>query len=188
MFGHFSTFGDWYEIDSAYEGQFLESVAPGAFKATFQNDKAGMRVLYDHGFDPQLGNKPLGPISVLREDAIGAYYEVPLLDTDYNRNFVLPALRGKLIDGRTVGSQLGASFRFIVTGESWNRSPSRSTRNVQGLPERTITGAQVMEFGPVTFPASPGASSGVRTSMSKAELDDIKRMQRKAKVWMALYG
>lgn len=162
MFGYFSTFNDWYEIDSWFEGQFLERVAPGAYQQTMVRDKAGMRVLFDHGFDPQLGNKPLGPITVLREDGVGAYYEVPLLDTDYNRNFVLPALRGQLMSGETVGSQLGASFRFIVTGETWTRSGEVTSFNPKGLPLRTITATTVLEFGPVTFPANESASSGVR--------------------------
>ena len=28
MFGHFSVFNTWTEIDSAYEGRFMEKVAP----------------------------------------------------------------------------------------------------------------------------------------------------------------
>jgi hypothetical protein len=164
MFGYFSTFGELYEIDSMWEGTFLEQVQRGAFTQTIQEDLPGMRVLYDHGFDPQLGNKPLGPITVLREDAIGVYYEVPLLDTDYNRNFLLPCLRGSLIGGAQVGSQLGASFRFIVTGDIWDYSGKVTKANPKGLDIRTITSTQVLEFGPVTFPANMGATSGVRST------------------------
>src|SRR6266498_1188698 len=29
LFGHFSTFNDWYQIDSFWEGKFLERIAPG---------------------------------------------------------------------------------------------------------------------------------------------------------------
>jgi hypothetical protein len=165
MFGHFSTFNSWYEIDSRWEGTFMESVASSAFDRTMVEDRANMKVLYDHGFDPQLGNKPLGPIAELRADPVGAYYEVPLLDTDYNRDFILPALRGQLMDGRRIGSQLGASFRFEVLDEMWDRGPQRSEFNPDALPQRTITRARVLEFGPVTFPASPTASSGARSSV-----------------------
>jgi HK97 family phage prohead protease len=163
MFGHFSEFNSWYEIDSYWEGQFLERIAPGAFAQTMVEDRSGMKVLFDHGFDPELGNKPLGPITELREDDIGAYYEVPLLDTGYNRDFVLPALQGRLMSGQQVGSLLGASFRFMVLEESWDRSGAITADNPAGLPLRTITRAQVMEFGPVTFPANQGATSGVRS-------------------------
>lgn len=163
LFGHFSMFNQPYEIDSAYEGRFLEIVDPKAFAETIQADKSNMRVLYDHGFDPAIGNKPLGPIEVLRSDEAGAYYEVPLLDTDYNRNFVLPALRGQLMDGRQVGSVLGASFRFQVQDEQWTYPETRSSSNPDMLPERRITRAKVFEFGPVTFPANPSATAGVRS-------------------------
>src|SRR4051794_28382362 len=53
MFGHFSTFGDWYEINSWFEGNFLERTAPGAFKRTLKNrsGETPVRVLLEHGFD-----------------------------------------------------------------------------------------------------------------------------------------
>lgn len=163
MFGYFSTFGDWYRIDSYFEGTFLECFAPGAYAKTIKEQRPSMVVNFDHGMDPQIGDKPLGPIDVLREDKRGPYYEVPLLDTDYNRDFVLPALQGRTIDGRRFGSTLGASFRFRVIAEEWNEEPGKSTHNPDGIPERTITEARVFEFGPVTYPANPAASAGVRS-------------------------
>ena len=62
MSGHFSTFNDWYEVDSYIEGHFLERIAPGAFRKTISESRSSMKVLYDHGGDPQIGNKILGPI------------------------------------------------------------------------------------------------------------------------------
>lgn len=155
LFGHFAVFGRWTEIDSWYEGRFMEQIAPGAFADTFREDRDTLKVLYDHGHDPSLGNKPLGPIDQLREDKKGGYYEVPLIDTDYNRNFVVPAVEAGL---------LGASFRFEVTGESWDDEPKPSKTNPRGLPERTITKTKLYEFGPVTFPAYPdGTTAGLRS-------------------------
>lgn len=151
--GHFAVFNQWTEIDSVWEGRFMERIAPGAFQQAFQ-DRGKIKVLYDHGRDPQLGNKPLGSIEVLREDRTGAYYEVSLLDTSYNRDFVIPAAERDL---------LGASFRFSVNDESWNQMPERSDYNPNGYPERTISGMNVFEFGPVTFPAYEGASAGIRS-------------------------
>ena len=163
LVGYYSRSNVWYEIDSFWEGRFLERVAPGAHAKTIKADRDRMRVLFDHGFDPNLGNKPLGPIEVLEERDEGPWYEVPLLDTDYNRDFVLPALQGRTIDGRTFGSQLGASFRFYVDADMWDNDPGRSDHNPDGIPERTITRVQVLEFGPVTFPANPAATAGVRS-------------------------
>ena len=89
-------------------------VAPGAYSKTFKENRDGIRVLFQHGRDPQVGDKPLGPITTLKEDpngrstgAAGAYYEVPLLDTNYNRE-LLPGLKENLYD---------ASFRFQVMRE-----------------------------------------------------------------------
>lgn len=153
MTGEFARFNEWTEINSAWEGHFLERVAPSAFDKTFAENGKNIRVLYDHGHDPSVGNKPLGPIRDLRSTDSGAYYEVPLFDTSYNRD-LLPALKA---------GQLGASFRFKVVREEFNKSPERGSHNPNGLPERTIVEAKVMEFGPVTFPAYAGATAGVRS-------------------------
>lgn len=151
--GHFSVFDVWYEVDSAWEGHFLERIAPGAFADTFAQDRERMRVTFNHGKDPQLGDKVLGPIAELEEDEHGARYVVPLLDTTYNRD-LLPGIKAGLY---------GSSFRFNVQEEDFVRSPGRSRHNPEGIPERTVTRARVGEFGPVTFPASPSATAALRS-------------------------
>jgi phage head maturation protease len=75
MHGHFAVFNRWTEINSWFEGNFLERIAPGAFKKTFREKTP--KVLFQHGQDPQIGDKPLGPIESLAEDETGAAYEVP---------------------------------------------------------------------------------------------------------------
>lgn len=150
--GHFSTFNQWYRVSSFWEGDFLERTAPGFTAQTIAEDRDSMRVLFDHGFD-SIGNKVLGPIADLREDGTGPYYEVPLFDTSYNRD-LLPGLQAGVY---------GASFRMRVIEDSWNDEPDESPDNPKALPERTITRAKVMEFGPVTFPANPGATASVRS-------------------------
>ena len=153
MIGHFAVFNQWTEIDSMWEGTFMERLSPGAFTKTFQENRANMRVTLNHGSDPMAGDKPLGPITELKEDEQGAYYEVPLLDTSYNRD-ILPGLEAGLY---------GASFRFRVTKDDVTKKPSRSDYNPNALPERTIKEVSVEEFGPVTFPAYAGASASVRS-------------------------
>lgn len=151
--GHFAVFNEWTEINSAWEGRFLERIAPGAFKKTFSENRNGMKVLFDHGHDPSIGNKPLGPIRSLAEDERGASYEVELLDTSYVRELI-PGLEAGLY---------GASFRFKVMREDINDDPDESEWNPRRLPERTIREAKVAEFGPVAFPAYAGATAGVRS-------------------------
>lgn len=149
LFGHFAVFDQWTTIDSWWEGKFKERIARGAFKKTMREKRDQIRVLYDHGYDPQLGNKPLGPIEELREDETGGYHETKLIDTDYNRDFVVPALEHGL---------LGQSFRFRVVKDEWVEPAADSG----DLPERTIKEVELFEFGPVTFPAYAAASAGIR--------------------------
>jgi HK97 family phage prohead protease len=151
--GHFSVFNQWANIESVREGKFLERVAPGAFAKTFSRDRDALRVLFNHGTDPSIGEKPLGPITVLQEDERGAYYEVPLLDTAYNRELI-PGLRAGVY---------GSSFRFTVEAEDFQPRVKRSTWNPDALPERTIIRAHLFEMGPVVFPAYPGATAGIRS-------------------------
>jgi HK97 family phage prohead protease len=153
MAGHFAVFNEWTEIHSWFEGDFLERVAPGAFAEVFASG-APVKVLYDHGADPSIGNKPLGSVLSVAEDKRGAAYEVGLFDSSYVTD-LLPALRA---------GELGASFRFRVAGDAWE-TPSKPTKwNPGMLEERTITRVDPLyEFGPVTFPAYSGATAGVRS-------------------------
>lgn len=151
MAGHFSVFNQWTEIRSAFEGHFLERVAPGAFARTLAAGR--MPVTFNHGKDPSLGDQVLGVPSVLEEDAVGARYEVPLFDG-------IPPL---ILDGLR-NNAYGSSFRFRVLKEDFEPRPKRSAFNPDAIPERTITEAQVVEFGPVTYPAYAGATAGIRSA------------------------
>lgn len=153
MEGHFAVFNEWTEIHSYWEGNFMERIAPGAFKKTFSEQRDAIKVLFNHGMDFGIGDKPLGPIEDLREDDLGAYYAVQLLAADYVRELV-PGLAENLY---------GASFRFRVIREEWVDDVAPSDENPKGLPERTLKELQVPEFGPVTFPAYPNATAGLRS-------------------------
>jgi HK97 family phage prohead protease len=152
LYGHFARFNEWTEINSAWEGRFMERFVPGAFKKTLREQGDRLRVLFQHGHDPEIGDKPIAELSDVREDDEGAYYEARLFDG-------LPPL---IMDGLRAG-QYGASFRFSVMREELRESPEPSEQNPNGLPERTVKEARVPEFGPVTFPAYAGATAGVRS-------------------------
>lgn len=149
----FAVFNTWTEIRSWFEGDFMERLAPGAFAKTITERGEQVKVLYDHGYDFHIGNKVLGIPEVLREEPQGPWAEVPLFDTSYNRD---------LVPGLEAGAY-GASFRFRVVKEQWDDEPGRSDHNPDGLPERTITEVKLFEFGPVTFPAYPEATAGLRS-------------------------
>ncbi len=158
----FSPFGTWYEINSWWEGRFLERTLPGAFKKTAREAKRSdgfysTKMLYNHGSDFQIGDKILAVpdrFEEVEEDSYhGPLLEGDLLDTSYNRDLA-PGLRA---------GAYGSSFMFSVVRESWDNEPEPSEYNPDGLPERSIQEVRTFEAGPVTWPASPTASAGLRS-------------------------
>jgi HK97 family phage prohead protease len=75
--GYLAAFNQWAPIDSVHEGRFLERIEPGSFARTIAENRDRIRVLFNHGHDPSIGDKVLGPIALLEEDGYGARYEVP---------------------------------------------------------------------------------------------------------------
>jgi HK97 family phage prohead protease len=153
MIGTLAVFDEWTEINSRSEGHFLERIAPSAFTRTIKNNLGQMRVLFQHGKDPQIGDKPLGPIASIEARDGAVHYEVPLLDTSYNRDIAALLEAGVL----------GSSFRFEALKDDWKRRPGKSDYNPRGLDERTVQEVRMPEFGPVTFPAYQGTSAGLRS-------------------------
>jgi hypothetical protein len=151
--GYLATFNQWTEINSQREGHFMERMAPGAFARTIADNGSRMKVTFNHGKDPQLGDKVLGIPSLLEEDEHGVRCEVPLFPTDYNR---------ELAPGIAAGAY-GMSFRFNVITDDYNKRAKASDYNPQGLPERTVRELSMAEFGPVTYPAYEGATAGMRS-------------------------
>jgi HK97 family phage major capsid protein len=157
LVGVLARYNEWAEINSAKEGHFMERTAPGAFTKTFAENRSRMKIIYDHGMDPHIGRKPLGPLEDVRDTNSQIEYSGPLLPTSYNRD-LKPGLEAGLY---------GSSYRFSVPDDEnkdvWDFNPGRSDHNPQGLPERTIKELKVLEFGPTPFPAYEGTSSGVRS-------------------------
>ena len=163
----FSPFDVWYEIDSLWEGTFLERTQRGAFAKTIKESGDHVRSLFNHGYDPQIGDKVLGKIENLREDDDTAIGDVALFDTSYVRD-LLPGLEA---------GQYGSSMRMRVVKETWNDSPEPSDYNPRGLPERTILEARLFEFGPVTWPANPSATAGIRSNVRSMTDDYYERLR-----------
>jgi HK97 family phage prohead protease len=174
--GHFAVWNQWTEIRSAYEGHFMERFAPASMTRTLEQSTP--KVLFQHGKDNAIGEKPLGTVRSLQPDDQGAFYEVDLFDTAYNR---------ELLPGLEAGAY-GASFRFSVLREDMVQRPKKTDWNPRGIPERTVQEARVMEFGPVTFPAYAGATAGLRSMTDEfllATLADDEDFRRRASISLA---
>ncbi len=141
---------------NSWEGRFIEQIAPGAFKKTLKERGDKIKVLFNHGQDPSIGERPLGKPSVIREDATGLYVEVPLDDTSYNKD-----LKASLASGAIDGM----SFRFTVMRDEVDETDA-------DMPVRTISEARLYEFGPVTFAAYPTTEASLR---SDPRFEDLRR-------------
>jgi HK97 family phage prohead protease len=150
---NFSQYNNWYRIDSFWEGTFLERVAPGSFKKTLAERGGQTKILFNHGMDFNIGDKVLAMPEEYGDRKASPFLAGQLFDTSYNRD-LLPGLRS---------GAYGSSFMFEVLGESWDNEPERSEYNPDGLPERTIQEVRLFEAGPVTWPANPGATAGMRS-------------------------
>lgn len=164
----YSPFGQWYEVNSWWEGHFLERTQRGAFKRTINqhndvNSSHQMKTLFNHGMDLHIGDKLLGDITDAREEKTSPVNTVNVWDTSYNRD-LLPGLKR---------GSYGSSFMFNVTKEEWNNDPGVSDHNPAGLPERTITEVNNHEAGPVTWPANPGATAQMNSAAVRSGTDEF---------------
>jgi HK97 family phage prohead protease len=150
---NFSKYGEWYRIDSWLEGTFLEQVARGSAKKTLKERGDQTKILFNHGMDFNIGDKALAMPEEYGDRGDSPYLAGGLFDTSYNRD-LLPGLRA---------GAYGSSFMFEVLAETWNNEPEKSAHNPEGIPERTIQEFRLFEAGPVTWPANPGATAGMRS-------------------------
>jgi len=144
-------FNEWNEIDSPLEGNFMERFTPSVFKKTFSERMNSIRAIFQHGRDPQVGDKPLGRIKDMPNDGVEQRYRVELFRASYVDD-LLPALEG---------GQFGSSFSARDIKSETKTKVKRSDYNPGGLPEVTRMELAMREFGPVTFPAIGSATAEV---------------------------
>jgi hypothetical protein len=156
MEGYFAVFGVRAKIDSPAESPvpFWETMAGGSLTRTVKAQQGKLKLLFNHGFDPSIGKKPLGPITALRADKLGGWVAARISDTSYG-NDILQLISDGAIDGM--------SFRANVDKDEWTY-PTFKEAKKGALPERIIREASLdSELGPVTFPAYEATTVGVRS-------------------------
>jgi HK97 family phage prohead protease len=125
---------------------FYEVIAPGAFADSLaQGDD--VRALWNHDPNWILGRTVNGTLR-LREDENGLWSEIDPLDTSVNRGFVAAIERGDV-------SQM--SFAFVAEDARWDLD-----ENEQWM--RTVLRAKLYDVSPVTYPAYPSTSIGLRNA------------------------
>lgn len=151
--GYAAVFNSWTDITD-HMGSYRERIAPGAFKRSIGQRQPVLQ--FDHGTHPLIGSLPLGSITTVREDRKGLFVRARLSD-----NWLIDPVRDAIRDGAIDGM----SFRFRVIDDDW--SPDNE--------ERTIREVELLELGPVVFPAYAQTSVAVRSLVD--HLDDDTRAE-----------
>lgn len=150
LMGRFAVFDQWAEVRSAIEGHFMERTGEGAFRKALSEGRPP--ILFNHGWDPQLGTRPIAPTEEIGTDTRGGFYGGPLLDGV--PQLVVSGLRANLY---------GSSYRFRAIKPDVVVRPKSSAYNPQGIPEVTVREAAIKEIGPGMFPIYAGATATVRS-------------------------
>jgi HK97 family phage prohead protease len=121
-----------------------EKIAPGAFTEAI--GKSDVRALWNHDPNYVLGRTKNGTLQI-REDEQGLFYEVTPPDAQWARDLVESIKRGDVDQ---------SSFAFTVDVEQWDESGNPVVRTIVKVRE-------LFDVSPVTYPAYPTATSGVRS-------------------------
>lgn len=152
--GYAAVFNSWATINDS-QGEFQERIAPGAFARSLGRNLPVLQ--FDHGTHPLIGSIPLGKVISVTEDSHGLRVRARMSD-----NWLIEPVRDAIRDGAITGM----SFRFSIPegGEQWERR--------DGLDWRSILHANLLEAGPVVFPAYTATSVGVRSRQTALALTD----------------
>lgn len=127
---------------------FREEIAPGAFADAIE--KNNVRALWNHDTSEVLGASGNGTLR-LAEDSVGLRFDLELPDTQRGRDAFTLIERGDV-------SQMSFGFRSLPDGDEW-----RIDEDGQYI--RRLLRADLLEVSPVTFPAYPATSVGVRSEI-----------------------
>lgn len=140
--GHAAVFNQWSETLGGMF-PFKEKVIPGAFKDSIGVDD--VRALFNHDPNYVLGRNISGTLE-LKETQKGLLVRIMPPDTQWARDLTVSIDRGDI-------SQM--SFGFLVEEDSWGTE--------EGMDVRELRKVKLFDVSPVTFPAYPQTSVGVRS-------------------------
>lgn len=162
----------WDQLSRPIFGMFQERFKRGAFSKCLA-DNPDVYAAWQHDSREVLGRTP-GTL-LLIEDDIGLRYEI-----------TPPSWAEKHIETIDRGDVRGSSFIFRSTVEEWDETNA-------DMPIRSISEAELYEVSPVTTPAYPQSSVGIRSAeeifnsrpQPETETDD-KEEERRAEALLNL--
>jgi hypothetical protein len=150
---------------------WTEELDPHAFDGVLSHNP-DVRCLWNHNDDHVLGRTTAGTMR-LSLDARGLAYECDMPDTQMARDLIV-SMRRKDVTG--------SSFGFITKRDQW-------TENADGTVTRRILEIDtLLDLSPVTYPAYPAASSGVRSLPESMPTEFRSRFEKRANVAGCLCG
>lgn len=158
MSGYTAVFGEWIWFYDWEYGRVQLTLAPTCFDRSLAESADRIRCIYEHGYDPSMGMRPIGSIVEMRTDATGLWTEVDLLECDFVEDYLAAALRAGL---------LGASF----SGEIIDSTVDTSLFDAgQGPVRETVTEIALSEFGPCWRGRFDAPKLGIAASDERARV------------------
>ena len=140
VIGHAAVF----DVSSDPIGDFVERIAPGAFKDSIKVDD--VRALWNHNPENVLARTKSGTLQ-LDGDAVGLAFEMDVAETQAGNDLLVSLRRGDVDE---------MSFGFITLEDEWTKEPDE-------MAIRTLKKVRLMDVSPVTFPAYPDTDVATRS-------------------------
>jgi HK97 family phage prohead protease len=156
--GYAAVFDRWSED----LGGFREIIRKGAFSKTVS--KADVRALFNHDPNYVLGRTKSGTLA-LTEDDKGLAIEISPPDAQWARDLMVSISRGDI-------SQMSFGFRVPKNGDKWTEENGKTMRELLEV--------ELFDVSPVTFPAYPQTSVGVRSAEDVYQAHVAEAQARKA--------
>ncbi len=140
----------WRSLSLPIYGLWVEQFDPRAFAASLTERVNDIFATWQHNMDLTLGRSP--NTLNLREDDTGLFYEIDP-----------PSWAAPQLESIERGDVRGSSFTFVAKVEEWDYESNPN------YVVRTIKQADLYEVAPVTLPAYPTSTAGVRSDDPVAE-------------------
>lgn len=141
----------WEQLSNPIWGIFREKFTRGSFSQSLMDRKDDIFATWQHDVRDTIGRSP--NTLTLREDDNGLWYEIDP-----------PSWAERFVETIERGDVRGSSFTFVCRAEGWDYDSDPD------YAIRTITRADLFEVAPVTLPAYPQSSAGVRSEQEIAEM------------------
>ena len=164
----------WDQLSDPIYGMFQERFKRGAFTSSLMNPD--VYAAWNHDDGEVLGRTP-NTLNLI-EDDVGLRYEIQP-----------PSWADKYLETIQRGDVRGSSFIFCPVKQEWDESNP-------DMPIRTVVEAELYEVSPVTTPAYPQSSVGVRSAeqvfkdfqqQKQPEFNELTQKQRERELNLRRY-